>query len=166
MEDVFRGKKDVKIDAKGRLSFPAPFRRALEANHPDRPVGENATVFIAHYDQQPYLTCFTVRGMEELTRKIEQMHPGSDDREALEEFLYENIVDLTLDDNGRMVLPKDLRDSIGLTDTAIFGGRRDTFRIYSPDVPKVAISKLARQMAHLPADSSPLKLLPGAEALS
>ncbi|WP_371157071.1 division/cell wall cluster transcriptional repressor MraZ [Jannaschia sp. 2305UL9-9] len=160
MRDVFRGKKDVKIDAKGRMSFPASFRRALEANHPDREEGENATMFIAHSDNQAFLTAYTFAGMEVLSARIDEMQPGSIERQALEEYLFVNIEEVTLDDNGRFVLPKRLRDLVGLTDMAVFAGYRDSFRIYSPEAPSAAVSVLSQLMANQPVNTSPLTLLP------
>ncbi|PWJ13276.1 division/cell wall cluster transcriptional repressor MraZ [Jannaschia seohaensis] len=160
MDDLFRGKHHVKVDGKGRVSVPPGFRRALEAADPNCGPERNATVYIAHWDGEPFLTCMTVRGMQEMTEQVRAMHPGDPDREALEEFLYENVEELRLDDTHRITMPKHLRDAAGLEGEMIFGGRGDRFRIYSPDVPKPAVSRLAQQMSTRPAGTSPFALLP------
>ncbi|TFL19902.1 division/cell wall cluster transcriptional repressor MraZ [Jannaschia formosa] len=160
MEDLFRGKHHVKIDGKGRVSVPPGFRRALEAADPDFGPERNATVFIAHWDGEAFLTCLTVRGMNEMTEQVREMHPGDPDREALEEFLYENIEELRLDDTHRIILPKHLREAALLDGEMVFAGRGERFRIYSPDAPKTAVSRLAQRMATRPAGDSPFALLP------
>lgn len=164
VEDLFRGKSMGKLDGKGRVSLPATFRRALEANDPDRPEGEGALLFISHYYAEPFLTCMSNRGMQEMTRLVRRMHPGDLKRKALEEFIYENVLELRLDPTGRFVLPKMLRDFAGLTEEVIFGGLGDTFRIYSPEVPPSAVSVLRQEMSKLPTGHSPFALLPHAPA--
>lgn len=162
MDDLFRGKHRVKMDGKGRVSIPATFRRALEAADPQHSEERNATVFISHYDGEAFLTCMTVREMTQLTARVRKMHPGDPNREALEEFLYENVEELRLDDTYRITMPRHLRDAVGLENEMVFGGRGDRFRIYSPEAPKPAVSRLTQQMSTLPVGTSPLALLPPA----
>ncbi|GIT90622.1 transcriptional regulator MraZ [Jannaschia pagri] len=164
MDDQFRGKHTVKVDGKGRVSIPATFRRALEANHPGRAEGEPATLYISQLETEPFLTCMTHTFMADMTQSIKKMHKGDPRREALEEFIYENVHELSLDANGRCNMPKSLRDHAGLGDEIIFGGRGDTFRIYSPDVPRAAVSKLSQQMSQLPPGTSIFALLPQDDA--
>ena len=160
MENLFRGKHHVKLDGKGRVSIPPGFRRTLELGDPNFSEDRNATVFISHWDGEPFLTCMTVQGLEELTADVNDMHPGDPDREALEEFLYENVEELRLDDTHRINMPKHLREAAFLDGEIVFGGRGDRFRIYSPDAPKPAVSRLAQQMSTRPAGTSPFALLP------
>ncbi|MGB3407355.1 MAG: hypothetical protein WBA67_07655, partial [Jannaschia sp.] len=128
MDDQFQGKKTVKMDGKGRVSIPATFRRVLELHDPARPEGEGASLYIAHYEADPFLTCMTATARADLAARIRAMHLGDPRRTALEEFLYENIEETRLDPTGRLVLPKYLRDHAGLDGDVVFGGGGDLFR--------------------------------------
>ena len=154
----------MKIDGKGRVSVPPDFRRALEAADPEYGEGRAATVFISHMPGEAFLDCMTVDHVDELTEKVESMHDGDPDREALEEYLYEKVASIQLDGTHRITLSRDLREAIGLDGEVLFAGRGKRFRIFSPDAPDVAVSRLAQRMEGLPKGSSPLRLLPGETA--
>jgi MraZ protein len=152
------------MDGKGRMSVPPGFRRALEAADPDRGDDVPSTVYVAHYEREAFLTCMSVRYMRQMTARVRRMHEGDPNREALEEFLYENVEELQLDATHRITMPRRLRDAVGLDGEVEFAGRGDTFRILSPDVPKIAVSKLRQRMDLLPEGTSPFALLPPREA--
>ena len=42
----FRGSEEVKVDAKGRVSIPARFRRVFEASDPDFEPGKRAQMVV------------------------------------------------------------------------------------------------------------------------
>ena len=44
----FRGEAENKVDAKGRISIPAPFRRILEEGDPDWSSGLNPNLVIVY----------------------------------------------------------------------------------------------------------------------
>jgi division/cell wall cluster transcriptional repressor MraZ len=163
VDDLFRGKHLVKMDQKGRTSVPPGFRRALEAADPDRAEDAPATVYISHYGTEVYLTCMTARYMRQMTARVRRMHEGDPKREALEEFLYENVVELQLDATHRITLPKQLRDAAALETEIVFAGRGDKFQIRSPEAPKPAFSKLSQQMELLPQGASVFSMLPPLE---
>lgn len=52
---------------------------------------------------------------------------------ALERFIGESSVPLTLDRVGRFCLPQELADKAGLKEEAQFVGRLDKFEIWSPE---------------------------------
>jgi MraZ protein len=160
LDGLFVSKHMVKMDQKGRTSVPPSFRRALESNDPRRAEDEPATVYIAHYEGEAYLTCMTARYMQEITERIRKMHEGDPKREALEEFFYETVVALQLDGTHRITLPKNLRDAVALGPEILFAGRGDKFHIRSPEAPKRAVSRLPQAMETLPAGKSVFSLLP------
>lgn len=161
MAQRFRGTDVHKLDGKGRVSIPADFRRVLDAGDPNRDPGTNPTVILLFGDtRNPWFECYTVEAMEEIDALIEQMDDGDPDREVLEEYFYANALTLRLDDAGRLVLTKALRDRIGLADLARFQGRGRTFRILSPEVPEEAAGSLKARLAEMPRERSIASLLP------
>jgi MraZ protein len=157
----FVGKKRVRIDGKGRVSVPAAFRPVLERGDPERGDG-GARIFVTFREREPFLTCLTAAHYDATVAEIEAMHEGDLARIALEEVFFENIVEMQLDDAGRVILPADLRERYGLEGEVVFGGRGRTFRIYSEQAPEIARSALEQRMAELPEGASVFSLLPGA----
>lgn len=161
MRARFHGTSTHKVDAKGRVSIPAEFRRVLDQQDPERDPGTNPSVILLYGDaRNPWFDCYTVRAMEDIDEQIEDMDDGDPDRLALEEYFYEKSEFLRIDDSGRLVLSKALRDRIGIRDEAVFAARGRTFRIHSPDVPPEATGRLGSRQADMPADVPMTALLP------
>ncbi|UWQ21108.1 division/cell wall cluster transcriptional repressor MraZ [Jannaschia sp. W003] len=161
MGQRFRGTDTHKVDAKGRVSIPADFRRVLDSGDPEREPGQNPSVIVLFGDtRNPWFDCYTAAAMEEIDALIEEMDDGDPDRIVLEEYFYANALTIRLDDAGRLVLTRALRERIGITDQACFQGRGKTFRIFSPDVPGEAVSQLGARLADMPRERSIASLLP------
>lgn len=159
----FRGEHDTKIDGKGRVSIPASFRKVIEGNDPDWVEGRPATLIVVlGNDRRRFLECYSVRAIEEVDAVIESMPRGSSERRAMEDFIYAKSETLLVDGTGRTVLPKKLRDKIGLgADTPlIFKGAGDTFQIWNAATfEKEQAAGIAEAFEALPADADPLVLL-------
>ncbi|CTQ32020.1 division/cell wall cluster transcriptional repressor MraZ [Jannaschia rubra] len=161
MEQRFRGTSTHKVDAKGRVSIPADFRRVLDACDPAREAGTNPRMVLCFGDDRvPYYTIYTMQGAIEMGEMIDDMDEGDPAREALEDYFYLNADTVTIDDSGRLILNAALRDRIGITDAAVFGGKGKTFRIHSPDAPTSATSRLGQVLSELPEGMPITSLLP------
>jgi MraZ protein len=127
----FRGESTHKVDAKGRVSIPAAFRRVLEEGDPDWTEGLQPQLVIVYgRPGKTCLECFTIRAMEEIDEKISRMPRFSPKREALERLINTKSVYASVDDTGRIVLGQKLRDMIGVADEAVFAGMGDRFQIW------------------------------------
>ncbi|MBX9925175.1 MAG: division/cell wall cluster transcriptional repressor MraZ [Hyphomicrobiaceae bacterium] len=125
-----------KIDAKGRVSVPAAFRAVLER---DRYQGADGTSIYCYPSlDAPALDC----GGERLAQKIDRLLAGlpdySDERDQLSVALYGEVQILTIDGDGRIVIPESLRSHAGLgsaggTGQITFVGLGDKFQIWDPD---------------------------------
>ena len=161
MRARFQGTSTHKVDAKGRVSIPSEFRRVLDKQDPDRDAGTNPSVVLLYGDpRNPWFDCYTIRAMEEIDDQIEDMDDGDPDRLALEEYFYAKSEILRIDDSGRLVLSKALRDQVGIDGDAVFSARGRTFRIHSPDAPAEATERLPAALADMPADVPITALLP------
>lgn len=131
----FRGESRHKVDSKGRVSIPASFRRVLESGDPDWKSGTNPTLVIVYGGStRDYLECFTIDAMADVEERILKMGRGDKRRLALSRLYLQQSLDSSVDETGRLVLPKDLRDKIGLASMAFFAGKGDTFEIWQPDM--------------------------------
>jgi MraZ protein len=130
-----------KLDAKGRVSIPAPFRAVLERDsYADGGAsggarGEAATFALYCYPSldAPALDA----GGERLAATIDGLLAGlpdySDERDELSVALYGDVHLITLDRDGRIILPESLRTHAGLETQVTFVGLGQKFQIWSPE---------------------------------
>ncbi|THH39071.1 division/cell wall cluster transcriptional repressor MraZ [Aliishimia ponticola] len=130
----FRGESDHKVDAKGRVSIPASFRRVIEACDPEWTEGLPPRLIIVYGGAtRNYLEGFTIEAMDEVDEKIARLPRASGRRRAMERLYSAQVIDTVVDETGRIVLPAKLREKIGLTNMAKFVASGDTFEIWEPD---------------------------------
>jgi len=91
------------MDSKGRVSIPAEFRRALEANDPDWSEGDNPRMYI-HYGEnlKGGLEVYTVKAQEEIEDIVLDMDYGPE-RELSEDYFLTSTQEVKLDDTGSAV---------------------------------------------------------------
>ena len=120
-----------KIDAKGRVSIPAPFRAVLECD--GYALGGAGGIYCYPALEAPALDA----GGERLAKKIDGLLSGlpdySDERDELSVALYGDVQALTIDGDGRISLPEALRTHAGLTTQVTFVGLGDKFQMWEPD---------------------------------
>ncbi|MFQ8430459.1 division/cell wall cluster transcriptional repressor MraZ [Amaricoccus sp. W119] len=135
MRPAFRSKSVHKVDGKGRVSIPAVFRTVLREGDPEWVDGKPLRFILVHGQarEHGYLEGYTIDSMTRLERRIRKI-PSRDARENAIEMYLTNSTYLEVDPNGRIVLPKDLRDEIRAMDELVFQGHLDTFRIRVPEV--------------------------------
>lgn len=162
LELTFTGTSHHKVDAKGRVSVPADFRRVLESADPKWHEGLPPTVFVQFGPEtQTHLECFSASAMAEIRGKIAQLPLGSPEREILD-YLYSSRVNKTsVDETGRLVLSAALRRQVGLEGEAVFVATGTSFKIVSPATYEAMEAERAQRLAALPAGAHPLSLLPG-----
>ena len=133
-----------KIDAKGRVSIPAPFRAVLERDG-YQGAGSSGIYCYPSLDA-PALDC----GGERLAQKIDGLLAGlpdySDERDELSVALYGDVQVLGIDGDGRIVLPEELRAHAGLAagGQVTFVGLGGKFQMWNPDAFE-ARRKVARE---------------------
>ena len=119
-----------KIDAKGRVSVPASFRAVLERDGytPGIPGG----IYCYPSLDAPALDA----GGQSLAKTIDRLLDGlpdySDERDELSVALYGDVQVLSLDGDGRIVLPETLRAHAELTTHVTFVGLGQKFQMWEP----------------------------------
>jgi MraZ protein len=119
-----------KIDAKGRVSIPASFRAVLER------AGYAGGVAGGLYCYPSLDAAALDAGGERLAKKIDGLLSGlpdySDERDELSVALYGDVQVLTIDGDGRIVLPENLRAHANLDAAVTFVGLGDKFQMWEP----------------------------------
>lgn len=158
----FRGSETYKVDAKGRVSIPAAFRRVIEVSDPDWHEGLRPNIVIVYgNERQSWLEVYTMRAIEEIDGQIESMQRGSPERLLLEERMYGQSFEAQVDEDGRLVLPQKYREKIGLAGEAFFISAGDYFNIWKPETYHEQTGARSRRLADsYPDDFDPRSLLP------
>ena len=121
---MFKGTYRHRIDGKGRIPVPAPFRRELS--------GEGALrVVVTVLDQ-----CLAVYAPAEWARlgaQIASLPAFNRQVKALTRVLASRAADCDLDVRGRILLPTALRQAAALGHEAVVIGALSRFEIWSPE---------------------------------
>ena len=122
-----------KIDSKGRVSVPAPFRASLTT--------ESFQGIIAYPSlAEPAIDAFGLSMLEQLNRRVldKNLEDGEFEKTLLgrPDSIVETIMalahELPFDGQGRVILPAALIDAAGLDSQVAFVGRGNRFQIWNP----------------------------------
>jgi MraZ protein len=151
------------VDAKGRVSIPASFRRVIEAADPNWTDGLNPELVIVYGDhRRNYLECYTMEAIDEVDAKIDALPRGSMERKMLQRLFHGQSFPTNIDETGRLVLPAKLRQKIALDAEAFFIAAGDTFQIWKPETYETEeLAKTEDWLDELPDDFDPLVYLDG-----
>jgi MraZ protein len=121
---LFVGRHLNKIDRKGRVSVPKPFRAAL--GNPDFSGIYSFPIF-----KFPAVEACDEATMQRIVDGLDRLPMFSDDQDDLA-VIVENAHSLPFDPEGRVALPKELLEQAQLGDEALFVGRGSRFQIWQP----------------------------------
>lgn len=116
-----------KVDRKGRVSVPAPFRTSLCG--PGAP--PNGLLVLFRSFHFPALEGCDVDRMKEMSDRLDTLQQFSDEHDELT-TMFSGSHALTLDAEGRIGLPEDLIAFAELGESARFVGLGKTFQVWAP----------------------------------
>ncbi|MBI5166236.1 MAG: division/cell wall cluster transcriptional repressor MraZ [candidate division NC10 bacterium] len=119
---MFRGRYEHTLDEKGRLSLPAKFREALAER------GENELI-LTDFD-----TCLAAYPLSEwrlLEEKIRAHSTLQKDVRAFLRLFYSGAIESTLDAQGRILIPRELRERAELRKEVVVVGVLNKIEIWS-----------------------------------
>jgi MraZ protein len=123
--DRFVSNYTLRLDAKGRVSIPAPFRAALTRD------GFEGLYCYPTLDQ-PALDAGGNALLAEIEELITSFPAYSDQRDEFSLALYGTSETLKVDGEGRVILLDALKGHAGITDTVSFVGLGHKFQIWEP----------------------------------
>lgn len=131
----FTGTHTQKVDAKGRMSIPADFRRVLEAGDPDWTAGLNPRMYLLYGNHlKDQLHGYAVDEFSALVADINALKRGSPEKDKLSRLIIGQSIMLEVDKDGRTVMPINQRKKLGLTDGDLrFMGLGDHFEIWKAE---------------------------------
>lgn len=120
-----------KIDKKGRVSVPAPFRMTLSVSQPSSP--ENLAIVVFRSLKHSALEGCSVDRMQQLSKSIDRLDLFSDAQDDLVAAIFADSHLLSLDSEGRVSLPEEFLAFANLAEQVAFVGRGATFQLWSPE---------------------------------
>ena len=114
-----------KVDRKGRVSVPATFRSTLATNR-------QPNLLIAFPSiRAPAVECTGSDRMEEMQERIESLEQFSEEYENLTQ-LFADAHPLTIDPEGRVILPERIKSHADITGDVAFVGLGAMFQLWNP----------------------------------
>lgn len=136
---IFLSKYINNLDKKGRVSVPASYRSALGDQ------SFNGVIAYPSFRNKCIEAC-SLKRLEELSQIIQNLDPYSEERDAFETIILAEAVQLSLDSEGRVILPKSLIDHADISDQVCFVGKGLIFEMWQPQNYEIYLSA-ARQIA-------------------
>jgi MraZ protein len=128
---MFRGLHEHTIDAKGRMSLPVRFREQLAST----PSGDAEEVhFILTTGIDKCLVLYPVdqwKAFEEKLAGLSQFDPAV---VAIRRIYLAGATEITLDKNGRLLIPPMLREHAGLRRDVVWAGMGQTVELWAKEL--------------------------------
>lgn len=120
----FSNQYHATVDDKGRVVLPATYKRELG--------GEGERLFSVELD--PYEKCLNLYPMEAWNERISfiksKLNPNDPRQSRLLDKFYQNFVKVSVAENGRLNIPKNYMDRMGIVRDVIFSGQGNRIRLW------------------------------------
>ena len=124
----FLGTHQNRLDAKGRVSVPAPFRAALRDGN-----GASGSIVLRPSHTHPCIEAWPAPLFAALATPLDQLEMFSEAHDDLAAALFADAYPVEPDREGRIVLAEPLAAHAGVSDTVVFMGVGKTFQIWQPE---------------------------------
>jgi MraZ protein len=141
----FLGTHQSRLDAKSRVSIPAPFRNALRLS-PASATPETASFVLRPSHGHDCIEVWPTTVFHALETTLSRYDPLSESYDELAIALYGDAFPAEADKEGRIVLSDDLKAHAHLTDSVTFIGLGRTFQIWQPELARTRLTQ-AREWA-------------------
>ncbi|MBR6081370.1 MAG: division/cell wall cluster transcriptional repressor MraZ, partial [Salinivirgaceae bacterium] len=120
----FIGDYNCKVDAKGRILFPAGLKKQLDAD---------GNCFVIKKDLfEQCLVMYTSKEWERQNEIIRsQINPFNKEHNRFLRGFYRGTAEIELDNNGRLLLPKRLLDEAGIDKDIVLSGQDTKIELWS-----------------------------------
>lgn len=120
---MFRGISNLSLDAKGRFAVPTRYREPLAAQ-----CGGNLILTVSADD--PCLAIYPLPVWLDIERQLDAL-PGTNRKATrIKRLLIGHATEVSLDANGRLLVPTELRDYAALDKGAVLVGQGKKFELW------------------------------------
>jgi MraZ protein len=128
MSSAFTGAYEHTIDSKGRLSIPAKFREVLYGKGDDRVMITNFFV-----EGLRYLDVYPMDAWQRLQEDLQKQSKFDRRMVVFETYYFGNASECTVDKQGRILIPPNLRQYANLKKSVVMTGVTEKFRIWDKE---------------------------------
>ena len=114
-----------KVDSKGRVSVPAQFRASLVKK-------DFSGIVVYESFVNDCIEGCDIERIKKISESIDNLDPFSEERDAFATTVLGGSVQLSMDNEGRVVLPESLLKTAKIKDSVVFLGKGSTFEIWQP----------------------------------
>ena len=122
---MFRGANSITLDSKGRIAIPTRYRERLT----ERSDGQ----LVATVDRDYCLLLYPLPSWEEIERKLMRLPSLNRQARRLQRLMIGYATELEMDGQGRVLLPRELRDFAQLDRSAILIGQGNKFELWDQE---------------------------------
>ena len=123
----FRGRFEIKLDPKGRLSLPPAYRQNLPGNSP------SLVITNSRYRGRSCLDAYALGEWERLERRIGKLSSLKPEVQAFNRFYLSGGQPIDVDAQNRILVPQSLRRYSSLESAVVLVGLGNKFEIWSQD---------------------------------
>ncbi len=109
------------MDEKGRVSLPSAFRREADSER-----------FVLLQWEPEYLSLFTASKWVEIQGRLLQFRGGDPQAWNQVRLIVANVVEVSPDKQGRILVPATLQEAAGLSGTVLLSGNIDRVELWDP----------------------------------
>jgi MraZ protein len=121
-----------KMDKKGRVSVPASFRASLSTEESDTPM-----IVLFRSNTHQCLEGFAFSFMQELSARLDHYDLFSAEQDDLATTLFGDAVPVSIDGDGRIIVPQDLVQFAAIEEQVSFVGLGNKFQLWAPSLYEV-----------------------------
>ncbi|MBR5814468.1 MAG: division/cell wall cluster transcriptional repressor MraZ [Bacteroidaceae bacterium] len=150
----FIGNIEAKTDSKGRVFLPACFRRILQQGGCDKVM----------LRKDVYQDCLVIYPEENWNEQLNQLRSRLDKWNAKHQMIFRQFVadveELSIDSNGRILLPKRYLNMASIKQEVRFIGMDDTIEIWAKEKleqPFMASDEFSRELEKIMTTEKPAK---------
>jgi MraZ protein len=126
----FRGRFEIKLDPKGRVSLPPAFRQVLPTLPNQNP---QLIVTNSRYRGKSCLHAYSLAEWERLERRIAKLSSLKQEVQAFSRFYLSGGQLVEVDGQNRILVPQSLRRFSGLDSQVVLVGLGEKFEIWSQE---------------------------------
>ena len=122
---MFLSTYENKLDKKGRVSVPAPFRSYLSS------LGYNGVICFPSFNHQ-CIESWPQDRIEKITNSIDDLNPFEEKKDYFATSILAESINLQFDSEGRISIPDKLLNHAKIKNNILFVGLGKTFQVWEP----------------------------------
>lgn len=115
------------MDSKGRISFPARYREVLDARDP---TGESTDRVILTHALDGNLDVYPLEKWHEFEQKLQELPAFQSEVKSVKRLYIGSAQECSLDSNGRLLVPKSMREYADLEREVVWVGQIDKVELW------------------------------------